>query len=76
MPHSRQQAYRSWPAFATEESIGRSRYDGMNLSYRQRNFHKMDLTMNYTLARAVGYNEDGGSFRYYPRDPQNPLSPC
>jgi hypothetical protein len=59
-----------------EESIGRSRYDGMNLSYRQRNFHKTDLIVNYTLARAVGYNEDGGSFRYYPRDPQNPLSPA
>jgi hypothetical protein len=57
-----------------EASIGRSRYDGMNLSYRQRGFHKTDLTFNYTLARAVGYNEDGGSFRYYPRDPQNPLS--
>ncbi len=59
-----------------ESSIGRSRYDGMNLSYRQRSFHKTDLTFNYTLARAVGYNEDGGSFRYYPRDPQNPLSPA
>jgi hypothetical protein len=58
-----------------EQSIGRSRYDGMNLSFRQRSFHKMDLTVNYTLARAVGYNEDGGSFRYYPRDPQNPLAP-
>jgi carboxypeptidase family protein/TonB-dependent receptor-like protein len=59
-----------------EQSIGRSRYDGMNLSYRQRGFHKTDLTVNYTLARAVGYDEDGGSFRYYPRDPQNPLSPA
>jgi carboxypeptidase family protein/TonB-dependent receptor-like protein len=59
-----------------ETSIGRSRYDGMNLSYRQRNFHKTDLTVNYTLARAVGYDEDGGSFRYYPRDPQKPLSPA
>ena len=36
-----------------ETSIGRSRYDGMNLTYRQRNFHKTDLMMNYTLARAV-----------------------
>jgi len=59
-----------------EASIGRSRYDGMNLSYRQRGFHRTDLTVNYTLARAVGYDEDGGSFRYYPRDPQNPLSPA
>jgi hypothetical protein len=57
-----------------EMSIGRSRYDGMNLSFRQRSFHKVDLTANYTLARAVGYDEDGGSFRYYPRDPQNPLA--
>lgn len=57
-----------------EQSIGRSRYDGLNFSYRQRAFHKTDLTANYTLARAVGYDEDGGSFRYYPRDPQNPLA--
>jgi carboxypeptidase family protein/TonB-dependent receptor-like protein len=58
-----------------EESIGRSRYDGMNISYRQRGFHKVDLIANYTLGRAVGYDQDGGSFRYYPRDPQNPFSP-
>jgi hypothetical protein len=57
-----------------EQSIGRSRYDGMNVSYRTRGFHRTDLTMNYTLARAVGYDEDGGSFRYYPRDPQHPLA--
>jgi len=58
-----------------EESIGRSRYDGMNISYRQRGFHKVDLIANYTLARAQGYDQDGGSFRYYPRDPQHPFSP-
>jgi hypothetical protein len=58
-----------------EASIGRSRYDGMNISYRQRGFHKVDLIANYTLAKAQGYDQDGGSFRYYPRDPQKPLSP-
>jgi hypothetical protein len=58
-----------------ETSGGRSRYDGLNFSYRQRAFHRTDLIANYTLARAVGYNEDGGSFRYYPRDPQHPLAP-
>jgi len=57
-----------------ETSGGRSRYDAMNLSYRQRSFHKTDLIVNYTLARAVGYDQDGGSFRYYPRDPQKPLA--
>ncbi|HYA97994.1 MAG TPA: hypothetical protein VEH49_07860, partial [Methylomirabilota bacterium] len=58
-----------------EESIGRSRYDAMNLSYRQRALHKLDLVVNYTLARAVGYDVDGGSFRYYPRDPNRPFAP-
>jgi hypothetical protein len=58
-----------------EMSIGRSRYDGLNFSYRQRAFHKVDLSVNYTLARAVGYDEDGGSFRYYPRDPNRPFAP-
>jgi hypothetical protein len=58
-----------------ETSIGRSRYDAMNISYRMRGFHRMDVIANYTLARAVGYDADGASFRYYPRDPQNPLSP-
>jgi hypothetical protein len=58
-----------------ETAGGRSRYDGMNISYRQRNFHHMDLTTNYTLSRSVGYDQDGGSFRYYPRDPQKPLAP-
>jgi hypothetical protein len=57
-----------------ETASGRSRYDGMNISYRQRNFHHMDLTTNYTLARSVGYDQDGGSFRYYPRDPQRPFA--
>jgi hypothetical protein len=58
-----------------EESIGRSRYDGLNISYRQRGFHKVDLIANYTLSKAQGYDQDGGSFRYYPRDPQQPFSP-
>ena len=57
-----------------ETAGGRSRYDGMNISYRQRNFHKLDLMANYTLSRSVGYGQDGGSFRYYPRDPQHPLA--
>jgi Carboxypeptidase regulatory-like domain/TonB dependent receptor len=56
-----------------DTSGGRSRYDGLNLSYRQRAFHRTDLTANYTLSRAVGYDEDGGSYRYYPRDPFRPF---
>jgi hypothetical protein len=58
-----------------ETASGRSRYDGMNISYHQLGFHKTDLVANYTLARAVGYDEDGASFRYYPRDPARPFAP-
>ena len=57
-----------------DASIGRSRYDGMNISYRQHAFHRVDLTANYTLSRAVGYDTVGNTFRNYPRDPQNPFS--
>ena len=59
-----------------ETASGRSRYDAMNLSYRQRSFHRVDLVANYTLARAVGYDQDGSSFRYYPLDPQHLFSPA
>src|SRR5262249_39387074 len=58
-----------------EMSIGKSRHHALNPSHRQRGRAKVDLIANYTLARAVGYDQDGGSFRYYPRDPQKPLSP-
>jgi hypothetical protein len=58
-----------------DASIGRSRYDGMNISYRQRGFHKTDLIANYTLARAMSYGNTGTGYRNYPRDPQHPLSP-
>jgi hypothetical protein len=65
------------PALASvrdEQSIGRSRYDGMNISYRQRGFHKTDLTVNYTLARAMAWDDTGTGFRNQPRDPRNPWS--
>jgi outer membrane receptor protein involved in Fe transport len=58
-----------------DQSVGRSRYDGMNISYRQQAFHHVSLSANYTLSRAVGYDESGTSFRNYPRDPQNLFSP-
>src|SRR5690242_8426055 len=58
-----------------EQSIGRSRYDGMNVSYRQQMSHHFSLQANYTLARALAYGDTGTSFRNYPRDPHNPFSP-
>jgi outer membrane receptor protein involved in Fe transport len=58
-----------------EKSIGRSRYDGLNISYRQRSLKRLTMEINYTLARAYSYDGGGGSFRNYPRDPRNPFSP-
>jgi hypothetical protein len=38
-----------------EESIGRSRYDGMNVSYRRRLSHHISVNTSYVLSKAVAY---------------------
>jgi hypothetical protein len=64
-----------------EESINRSRYDGLNLSYRQRMTKHFSTNANYTLSRAMGWAiESGGTdassgFRNYPHDPLNIWDP-
>jgi hypothetical protein len=57
-----------------EESIGRSHYDGWNVSFRQRMSHRFQLSANYTLAWAYSYDGGGGSFRNYPRLSTNPFA--
>ncbi len=62
----------------SDESINRSRYDGINLSFRQRMSHHFSLTANYTLAWAYGYDSGGGGttiFRNYARDGYRPFAP-
>jgi outer membrane receptor protein involved in Fe transport len=66
------------------QSIGRSRYDGLNLSYRQRMTKGFSLIANYTLSRAMGYstasggppnlNSNQSSYHSYPHDPLQPLA--
>jgi hypothetical protein len=60
-----------------EESIDRSRYDGLNFSYRRRMSRRLSINTSYVLARAVCYNCVNGSnaFRNRPPDPSNPLDP-
>jgi hypothetical protein len=60
---------------SVEESIARSRYDGMNFSYRQRMTKHFSLNANYTLSRAVGWAIDASGFRNYPHDPRNLWDP-
>ena len=57
-----------------EESIGRSHYDGINFSFRQRMTHRISINANYTLAWAYSYDGGGGSFRNYPRIASNPFA--
>jgi outer membrane receptor protein involved in Fe transport len=64
-----------------EQSVNRSRYDGLNFSYRQHMTKHFSLNANYTLSRAMGWGiESGGpdgfsSFRNYPHDPTNIWDP-
>lgn len=75
--HSAFVANPSLPELASvrnEMSVGRSRYDGINLSFRQRMARHVSVNANYTLGWANGYNSGSGSFRNYPRDPRNLLA--
>jgi outer membrane receptor protein involved in Fe transport len=64
-----------------EQSVNRSRYDGLNISYRQHMTKHFSLNANYTLSRAMGWGiESGGAdassgFRNYPHDPLNIWDP-
>jgi hypothetical protein len=46
-----------------EESSGRSRYDGMNVSYRRRLHNNFTVNATYTLARGTAYNGNAAAFR-------------
>ncbi len=49
-----------------EQSIGRSHYDGINVSYRRRMTNRFSINANYTASWAYSFNSGGGSFRNYP----------
>jgi outer membrane receptor protein involved in Fe transport len=60
-----------------EQSVNRSRYDGLNFSYRQRMTRHFSLNANYTLSWARGWDvaANGSSFRNYPHDPLDLWNP-
>ncbi len=49
--------------FGEERSIGRSYYDGLNVSYRQSVYKHFSATVNYTYAKALAFEGSPGSFR-------------
>ncbi len=46
-----------------EQSVGRARYDGLNVSYRRRLYKRFTINATYTLSRAVAYNGNSAAFR-------------
>jgi hypothetical protein len=64
-----------------EQSVNRSRYDGLNFSYRQHMTKHFTLNANYTLSRAMGWGiQSGGTdassgFRNYPHNALNLWDP-
>ncbi|HEV2834581.1 MAG TPA: TonB-dependent receptor [Pyrinomonadaceae bacterium] len=58
-----------------EQSSGRSRYDGMNISYRRRLHDSFTVNATYTLSRALAYNGNSAAFRNRAWDPFNLFAP-
>ena len=46
-----------------EASVGRTRYDGMNISYRRRLHNRFTVNATYTLSRALAYDGGAAAFR-------------
>ncbi len=54
-----------------EQSVGRSRYDGLNVSFRRRMSHRFSLNTNYVLSRSLAYNGHAAAFRNRPTNWDN-----
>jgi hypothetical protein len=54
-----------------EASVGRSRYDGLNVSYRRRMAQHFSLNTSYRLSKAVAYNGNSAAFRNRATNPNN-----
>ena len=56
-----------------QTSFSRSRYDGLNISYRRRLSHHLTINSSYVLSRALAYNGPAASFYIPPFDNFNYL---
>ncbi len=52
-------------------SVGRSRYDGLNVTWRHRFNHHFTLNTSYVLSKALAYNGSGANFSQGATDPSN-----
>ncbi len=56
-------------------SIGRSRYDAMNISYRRRLSQRFSINASYVLSKALAYNGNSAAFGNSPTDELNWFAP-
>jgi hypothetical protein len=56
-------------------SIGRSRYDAMNISYRKRLSRRFSVNASYVLSQALAYNGNSAAFGNGPTDELNWFAP-
>ena len=49
-------------------SVGRSRYDGLNVAYRRRLSRRVSINASYVLSRALAYNGSAASYGNGPTD--------
>ncbi|MBZ5611439.1 MAG: carboxypeptidase regulatory-like domain-containing protein [Acidobacteriia bacterium] len=54
-----------------ETSVGRSRYDGLNFSYRRRLSRRFSINSSYVLSRSLAYDGSAAAFRDRPFDELN-----
>ncbi len=58
-----------------EQAIGRSRYDGLNVSFRRRLSHHFSVNTSYVLSKGVAYKGNAAAFRNRPSNPLDPFNP-
>lgn len=56
-------------------SIGRSRYDGLNVSYTRRLSSRFSINTSYVLSQALAYNGSAANFSQTSTDPSNIFAP-
>lgn len=58
-----------------DQSNGRSRYDGLNVSYRRRLANRFSINTSYVLSRSVAYDGNAAAFGNSPVNPFDQWSP-
>jgi hypothetical protein len=58
-----------------EQSIGRSRYDGLNVAYKRRLSNHFSINTSYVLSKGVAYKGNAAAFRNRPTNPRDPFNP-